>query len=280
MELNSFIEQYAALYITSRANPKIAALSKLADRKYREGTSLYLAEGIKLTRDALDAGIRPETVLFSESFAQTDDACLLAERTVRSGAPVTVLSDSAFEKVSTEKSPQGVMAVLPTGGELCRTDGFDEWQAGRRLLMLDGIRDPGNLGTILRSAEALGVRGVILSDSADLYNPKTVRASMGALFRLPVYLAEDGIDCVRRMQKAGRRVLAAALGEHSFTLGEFETRVSDCAVIGNEGHGLSPEMISACDAALRIPMTGGAESLNAAAAAVCILWEYAREGNI
>ena len=276
MELNRFIERYAAQHITSRANPKVAALAKLPERKYREATGLFLAEGIKLTAEALASGIRPETVLFSETFAADDTAAALAEKTAACGAPVTVLSDSAFEKISTEKSPEGVIAVLPTGGELCRTDGFPEWQAGRRLLMLDGIRDPGNLGTVLRSAEALGMGGVILSDCADLYSPKTVRASMGALFRLPVYLTADAISTVCAMRALGRRVYAAALGEHTLTLGAFETKESDCALIGNEGHGLSREMIAACDAALRIPMEGKTESLNAAAAAVCILWEYAR----
>ena len=276
MELNRFIETFGAVYLISRANPKVTALSKLPERKFREATGLYLAEGVKLTGEALAAGIRPETVLFSESFAVTDTAASLAEKTAQTGAPVTVLSDSAFEKVSTEHSPEGVIAVLPTGGELCRTEGFADWQAGRRLLMLDGIRDPGNLGTILRSAEALGTGGVILSDCADLYNPKTVRAAMGALFRLPVYRTDDPLGIIAEMRQNGRRVYAAALGEHTLTLGAYETRDTDCAVIGNEGHGLSRDVIDACDAALRIPMSGGAESLNAAAASVCILWEYAR----
>ncbi|MCR4905321.1 MAG: RNA methyltransferase [Clostridiales bacterium] len=277
MELNRFIEQFGAQHITSRANPKVAALAKLPERKYREAAGLFLAEGIKLTAEALASGIRPETVLFAESFAVSDAAPALAEKTAACGATVTVLSDSAFGKISTEKSPEGVIAVLPTGGELWRTDGFSEWQTGKRLLMLDGIRDPGNLGTILRSAEALGIDGVILSDCADLTNPKTVRASMGAIFRLPVYLTGDAAQTVRAMRSLGRRVFAAALGGHTLTLGAFETEASDCVLIGNEGHGLSPALIDACDAALRIPMQGRTESLNAAAAAVCILWEYARE---
>ena len=124
MELNRFIEAFGAAHLTSRANPKVVSLSKLPERKFRETAGLYLAEGVKLTGEALSSGVLPETVLFSESFAVTDAAPPLAEKTAARGASVTVLSDSAFEKISTEKSPEGVIAVLPTGGELCRTDGF------------------------------------------------------------------------------------------------------------------------------------------------------------
>jgi TrmH family RNA methyltransferase len=156
------------------------------------------------------------------------------------------------------------------------TENFELWQSDRRIIMLDEIRDPGNLGTIMRTAEAMGYRGIILSRCADIYNPKTIRAAMGGIFRLPLYVTDDGAECAKVMKAAGRRVIAAALGEHTLTLGGYEIAESDCAVIGNEGHGISDGVLSECTACVRIPMQGLAESLNASVAASCIMWEYSR----
>ena len=275
MKPEEFVFETGAARISSRANPKVTAYAALADKKRREADRLFLAEGVKLVRDALDARFPVREVLISEDAAgKNADAAALAKEAGRRGVSLTLLSDPAFEKISTEKAPQGIIAVcgIPQEDE----GDFDRWAAGKRLFMLDEIRDPGNLGTILRSAEALGVDGVILSGCADPYQPKATRAAMGTLFRLPLWITDDGAGCVERLKSAGRRVLAAALGGDDLILGEFEPRADDCPVIGNEGHGISPDVLRAADACLRIPMGGGAESLNASAAAACILWEYVR----
>ena len=219
----------------------------------------------------------PEAVLLSEFAAGSEETAgpLLAAAEDR-GVPVLLLDDGAFRKVSTEQAPQGVIAVVRQPEALHPTSGLETWQAGKRLLMLDEVRDPGNLGTILRCAEALGADGVILSGTADLYHPKTVRATMGTLFRFPVFRTDDGAEAVRTLVSAGRRVLGASLDGETLTLGEFEPDPTDVPVIGNEGHGLTQAVRAACSASLRIPMTGETESLNAAAAAACILWEYWR----
>ena len=143
------------------------------------------------------------------------------------------------------------------------------------ILLLESVRDPSNVGAIIRSASAFGADRIIMSaDCADIYNSKTVRASMGVLFDMKIDRVDSLADAVRQLQKRGRRVFAAALDEHAQKLGQTQILRGDCILIGNEGHGLSSDMISACDSSLYIPMRGDVESLNAAVAASVLLWEF------
>ncbi len=275
MDKNTFIKLTGAEYISSRQNPRVVQYSSLKEEKARKAESLFLAEGVKLTREALRHA-EVHDVLISESYLEgTPDEEILSF--AKDGkVKFTLLSDAAFEKISTEKAPQGVIAVVNHMRSLHFCTDFAQWQSGRRIIMLDEIRDPGNLGTIIRSAEALGVGGVVLSGCADIYNPKTVRSAMGALFRMPIFAVRDTVDVVRNMRSFGRRVIGATLGENTVTLGEYKTEKSDCIIIGNEGHGISDDVVKSCDMCVKIPMAGETESLNASAAAVCIMWEYFR----
>jgi len=284
MNLEIFLEKYRAEYIQSRSNKKTVEFSKLAEKKYRDQSRLFLAEGVKLAEEALKfskAGV--ECVIVAETAVKkaSDDSpydrvTAIAKTANELDVQLSVFADSAFEKITTESAPQGVIAVVPYQNNLVETENFVRWQNGRRLIMLEEIRDPGNLGTILRSAEAMGMEGVILSRCADIYSPKVVRAAMGTVFRMPVFITSNGIGAVNVMKDCGRRVLAAALGWYSLTLGEYEPDPMDCAVIGNEGHGMPDAMISECTACLRIPMAGHTVSLNASAAADCIWRGYHR----
>ncbi len=138
------------------------------------------------------------------------------------------------------------------------------------------VRDPGNLGTIVRTAAAFGCGRVLLGGCADIYNPKTVRASMGALFKVRLDLTDDMPGMLASVRKHGRRALAAALSDDALELGTEPLAETDVIVVGNEGHGLSPEIIAAADRVIRIPMAPGTESLNAAGAAAVLMWEQAR----
>lgn len=262
--------------ITSRTNPKTVMYSKLSEKKQRDETGLFLAEGVKLAEEALLYG-EVECLVIAQSAAEKNpNAEKIAGLAQEHGVSTVIFGDSAFEKISTEKAPQGIIAVARKMKCLHVSADFEAWQVERRLLMLDEIRDPGNLGTILRSAEAMGITGVILSSCVDLYSEKTVRAAMGTLFRMPVFITRNGAECVNSMKNCGRRVIAAGLGEHTLTLGQYEIDKSDCVIIGNEGHGVSDDILKETTACVRIPMAGGTESLNASAAAACILWEYFR----
>ena len=274
MDRLEFTNRFYAEYISSRTNPKTVLFSKLQSLKTRDEERLFLAEGVKLSLEALSYS-ECEYIVFEESFALRGGISEeIATRANELGVKIILMSDSAFEKVSTEKSPQGVIAVVKYMDKLHTGDFFEEWQQSRRVIMLDEIRDPGNLGTIIRSAEAMGYSGIILAGCADIYNPKTIRAAMGGVFRLPAFITDNGAECVRLMNNSGRRTLAAALGEHTMTLGEYEISDSDCIIIGNEGHGISVDVLAECTACVKIPMSGLAESLNASIAASFFMWEY------
>ena len=280
MKTEEFMKTFGCELITSRTNPKTVMYGKLSEKKYRDEYGLFLAEGSKLAVEALQYA-DVETLIIAQSRVDMNTksgtiACELAVIAHEKRVPVYVFADSAFEKISTEQAPQGFIAVVKKPEKIHRKADFETWQEGRRLLMLDEIRDPGNLGTILRSAEAMGIDGVILSSCVDLYSEKTVRAAMGTLFRMPAFVTQNGAECVRCMKNCGRRVIAAGLGEHTLTLGQYEIDKSDCVIIGNEGHGVSADILKETTACVRIPMAGGTESLNASAAAACILWEYFR----
>lgn len=275
MNNNIFIKKTGAEYISSRQNPRVMLFSSLREQKNREAERLFLAEGVKLSKEACEYAEVAE-ILVSESYLggikEDDFIFSLSEN----GTKVTLLSDSAFGKISTEKSPQGVISVVKYIHDKHVFSDFESWQKNKRIIMLDEIRDPGNLGTIIRSAEALGIDGIVLNGCADIYNNKTVRAAMGALYRMPIFISDNAVETVIAMKKSGRRVIGATLGKNTVTLGEYETKKSDCIIIGNEGHGISEEIVAECDLCVKIPMSGLTESLNASAAAVCIMWEYFR----
>ena len=264
--------------ITSRANPLVVALGKLSLAKHRAEQSLFLAEGIKLSEEA--AGLPEIRYILLRSEDGTADARVvsLASR-APAGARIIVLPPQVFEKISTENAPQGIITVLSPLTRLHRSGtgvsaGGDESLRGRRLLAVDAVQDPGNLGTIIRTAAAFGFTRVLVGGCADIYHPKTVRASMGTLFRMEIDLCASLTERLTALREDGRRVIAAALSDNSLVLGQDELRTDDCVVIGNEGHGVSAETLAVSDAVVRIPMAPGTESLNAAGAAAVLMWEY------
>ncbi len=268
MEKYVFCDGFDVPYIASRQNARVISASKLSDKKHREKTGLFLCEGIKLTLEAARYGSLSEVYLResdAENYRYAVDTVLEA------GAEVFVISDSAFDKITTEKAPQGIISTA------FAVDSADfSADEDSNVLLLDCVRDPGNLGTILRSAAALGNVTVALHSCADVYNPKTVRAAMGAIFKTRILKIDNCVEFVKNCKNTGRRVLAAALTDDSLKLGKYETKKSDVIVIGNEGHGISEEIIAECTSSLMIPMKEGTESLNASVAASVILWEYAR----
>lgn len=256
-------------YISSRTNETVVALAKLKDKKERDNTGLYLCEGYKLCVEACGL-VQVKYALVRENKAEDKEYISLAEN---SGGDVIILSEGAFDKITTDKASDGIIFIV----EKSTDSGISaEDMKGERICALDNVRDPGNVGTILRSAAAFGYDRVLLWGCADLYNPKTVRASMGALFKIKTTVVEEPVELIKSLQNSGRRVIATALSQNSMTLGKDKIYGSDCAVIGNEGHGVSDEILSACDATMIIPMSGKTESLNAAVAAAVILWEYGR----
>ncbi|MBR6677006.1 MAG: RNA methyltransferase [Clostridia bacterium] len=249
-------------YISSRTNPTVQLIASLEKKKHREESGLYLCEGIKLCREALGR-CKVRYAAVREDKARGD----VLEMCEKSGGEIIVLSESAFAKISADTSPDGVVFVIEM------ENNYGSSFEGERVIMLDSVRDPGNVGTVIRCAAAFGFDRVILSDCADIYNPKTVRATMGALFKMKFTEVSSSEEVIEALRSEGRRVIAAALGESALTLGASPLRADDCIVIGNEGHGVSEATLNGCTGVIKIPMTDKTESLNAAVAASVIMWE-------
>ena len=248
-------------YITSRNNQLIKHIRKLAaDRQYRRSSGLFFVEGPKLLAEALRAGAAVEAVVTAPG---TGLPGLEGLRQVQ--VPADLL-----DSLCDTRSPQGVL-FLARMPELAPPERL----TGDRWLILDGLQDPGNVGTIWRAADALGADGLILvGPCADPFSPKTVRATMGACFRLPVYETEAS-QLSGLLERSGLPLYAAALREDTADLREAD--LSRCAVaIGSEGRWLSPQVLEMSRKTLKIPMRDRCESLNAAVAAAVILWEMAR----
>ena len=269
--------------ITSRQNPTVKRVCALCEKKKRYAEELFRFDGIKLFGEALDCGLFIEYAVLCDGASDSVKGRVAAE--IESGRldirTVLLVSESVFEKISEESSPEGIVTVARFPSELHRRPSVADWRdsEGERILVAESLRDAGNLGTVIRSCAALGIDRLIISgDCADIYNPKTIRAAMGGLFRLHIDIVREGElpTFVSALRESGRRVFAAALRSDALEIGKLELRGCDCFVIGNEGHGLSQETIDACDACAIIPMKAGSESLNAAAAAAICIWETVR----
>ncbi len=265
--------------ITSRQNRLVIETGKLCDRRERAVRRQFRLDGIKLVGEAVQKGITVRRILIAKGKADRMLSVLREweNSTALARASVHILSDDVFAKVSEERAPEGILAVADRpsfhadGDEAVRM--LAQVSAEDSVLLLESVRDPGNVGTILRSAAAFGVRYVAISaDCADLYNSKTIRGAMGALFGLHIASFSDITEAIALLRENRHRVFAAALDPDARKLAPSMLGGGDCVVIGNEGHGLLPTTVAACDSGLYIPMEEGSESLNAAIAASVILW--------
>lgn len=268
--------------ITARSNPLVVRVGKLDDKKYREEEKCFRFDGIKLFLEALAFGAEIESILVREdayeNVMRAADAFFGGREIVCRGTLYT-LGASAFEKLSCEKSPEGIICVAKYIDKSHKSVkiGKDELVCGGKTIMLESLRDPGNLGTIMRGAAAFGIENVILSsDCADIYNARTLRGAMGAIFKLKTVRVDDIPSAVTLLRQSGRRVFSAALDHDAKKLGEIELLPTDVFLIGNEGHGLSDEAIKACDHSVFIPICENTESLNAAVAASVCMWEQSK----
>ncbi len=269
--------------ITSRNNPKVKWAASLSEKKGREAGQSFLAEGIKLTCEAIEAGLPVTHILIAEG-KQDSVIPLLEEAILRSSdfcGQICLLSDSAFEKVSTEKSPQGVISIIKYldfffNIDIIYKEDFFLSQ-DERAIALCSMRDPSNLGSVIRSSVAFGVDHIILSeDCADLYNPKTVRSAMGSLFRVKITRVKNLSDFVSIAHECGRRTFAAELSNGARSLGDIGLLPSDIVIIGNEGHGIPESLSKNTRGSVYIPISKKTESLNAAVAAAIFMWEQSK----
>ena len=251
--------------ITSRENSLIKLVSSLqTSAKKRREISLFVLEGLRICLDAMENSIRFDKLIISDtaikkysdtvnSFALNSDECF-------------VISDSLFRKISDTKSPQGIIAVC----KICDRKSSEINPRGR-YVALENVADPANLGAVSRTAEALGADGLILSaDGCDPYSPKALRASMGTLLRVPVFIFND---LAGELKKSGLKSFACVVDKNAESIKEQSFNDGSVVIIGNEANGITDETKAAADRLVTIPMSGRAESLNAAAAAAIAVWE-------
>ena len=269
--------------ITSRQNRLVIDTAALSEKKHREATRTFLIEGEKLVCEAAARGLSVLRLFVSESKKGSVMPKLASAFSAEAyrDTELYVLSDDCFSKISSEKAPQGVIAVLKYLDFFKRTAIiYDEdvlSLQNKKAVMLYDIQDPGNLGAVIRSAVAFGVDCLFLSSQcADLYGSKTIRAAMGSLFSVSAYVVQDVPQAISALRSAGRRVLAAELRDGAIPVSRAALSSSDCILIGNEGHGIPTEISALCDHSIYLPISRGAESLNAAVAASVLLWEQSK----
>lgn len=242
-------------YITSRKNPLIAQVRRLlASRRERECTGLFVADGTKLLQEAVDHCPGLQTVILTE-----DVHCQLPPQVRRVYVPQDVMVS-----VSPMASPQGALFV-------CAMPQKRPFVPATPMLLLDGIQDPGNLGTILRTADAMQIPVALLEGCADPYSHKTVRASMGAVFRTDV-VQVDWADARQALTRAGIPIAVTALSDRAEDIRSAALQEM-AVIIGSEGQGIRPQILQQADHALIIPMSAHCESLNAAVAAAIVAWQ-------
>ncbi len=260
------------LKITARENAALKQYRKLArSRKERTRSGMFVLEGFRLVSDALKNGAVLTQLLWTEdglSRWQEEGIPIPAE-----GVRCALLSDALAAELSQTEHSQGVYAVCqmppaPTLSALIRPGGS--------YAVLHQLQDPGNAGMILRTADALGLDGVIYSASCDIYSPKVARATMGSLFRVPLCCVPEITPVLETCAAAGVETCAAVVSGQAELVGQCAFQKGTAVVIGNEGNGLPDEVSAACDRRVTIPMHGAIESLNAAMAAGIILWEVQR----
>lgn len=250
--------------ITSTSNPKIKQVALLRDKaRARREEGAYVVEGLRMFREIPASDVR-EVYVTQDFYNKNESLCSTYK-------DLQVVSDKVFEKIADTVTPQGVVAVVSM-----KETSLEDVLKGDFLLFLENIQDPGNLGTLFRTAEGAGVKGIIISKgSADIYNPKVIRSTMGSIFRMPYIYVED-IASVISKEASNMNIYAAALeGAKDYTTVSYTGR---CGIlIGNEGNGLKNETIKAAGKSVYIPMQGSVESLNASISGAILMYEAARQ---
>ncbi len=255
--------------ITSKDNEIIKNVRKLKEKKYRDLNNEYIVEGVKMIKEAIleDAKIKLIVVCEDNANSGAIDKKLLYEI---AKYECIYVSKKVFDLISDVQTPQGMLAVIEKENSEDKIDFTEDV-----IVVLDGIQDPGNLGTILRTIDSVGLKQVIVSkETADSYNPKVVRSTMGAIFRVKVIESNNLLDTLKNMKKHKYKIMATSLEtDNSIYDVDYNKKV---IVIGNEANGVEKEILDYADEKIKIPMLGKTESLNASVATAVILYEYVR----
>ena len=255
--------------ITSKDNEIVKSIKKLKEKKYRDQGKKFIVEGIKMVEEALEENAKIDKIVVCEDCINngTIGKELLYEIAKQD---CVYVSEKVFQTITDVESPQGILAVIEKANSENKIL-YDE----DIIVALDGIQDPGNLGTILRTVDSTGLKQIILSEkTVDAYSPKVVRSTMGAIYRVNIVKSNNIVETLKTLKKHKFEIVATSLQtkETIYSI-DYKNKV---IVIGNEANGVSKEVLELADEKVKIPMLGKTESLNAAVATGVILYEYVR----
>lgn len=256
--------------ITSKDNEIVKSIKKLKDKKYRDEAGLYVIEGIKMLEEAIEEKVKIKKIVICEECLKAGD---LEQKILYEIAKYNCIYVNAkvFNFLTDVVAPQGILAVIEKPSKDAQIDYNQDI-----ILVLDGIQDPGNLGTILRTADSVNLKQIIVTkNTADAYNPKVVRSTMGAILRIKIIETDNLVKTLKDIKKNKFKIISTSLDtSHSIYDIDYNKKV---IVIGNEANGVSKEIQEFSDSKVKIPMLGKTESLNASVATGIMLYEYVRQ---
>ncbi len=249
--------------ISSTANATVKYVKSLKQKKFREANNAFFVEGLRFSMEALQSGWEIQWVLMTEDFYKEHGQEPLLQAFTRQSIQVT---DKILKELSETEHPQGILTVVSM--QKAQTPDL----TGKRLLLLDCLQDPGNMGTIIRTADAFAFDGILVSEGCvDVYNGKVLRATMGSIFHIPIWRVGSSLEAVETLKQAGYDVYATHLQGTPMTE-KTVPKEKVALIIGNEGKGIAPDVAQAADKWVKIPMPGRAESLNASVAAAIFMY--------
>ncbi|MGI6093019.1 MAG: RNA methyltransferase [Veillonellaceae bacterium] len=262
-------------FISSPHNPIVKLVASLRLKKRRDETGLFIAEGIRLVEEALGSCWKAHMLIYTSDIKETQRFQDLLTKLDPRDCRIIEVPTNIFERISETEQPQGVMLLIDKRSSNKLEQLIDHERP--LIAILDAVQDPGNVGTLIRTADAVGCTAVILTRGcADLFSGKTVRASMGSIFHLPVYPDMSPVEIVEFMERHKIKLLATSLeSSDNYCSADFTDRVA--IIFGNEGNGVSKDLLEHSYKRLHIPIIGKAESLNVSAAAAVILYEAVRQ---
>lgn len=258
-------------YISSKENKLIKSVRKLmSSARERKEQGVFVLEGLRLCADAAENGFAIDTTIVSDTLQESNRLNVVFSKS----RSLVKVPENLFKSLCDTVNPQGVLCVVKKPCDIT----VDSIKNGK-YVVLENTSDPSNLGAIARTAEAFGISGLIISNvSCDPFSPKSQRASMGALLRLPILVSDDFLGDMNTLKQKGFKIWASVIKDADFSVTEAKFSGNCAVLIGNEANGLSEAAINVSDATVTIPMNGRAESLNAAAAASVLMWEMVRNG--
>lgn len=253
------------LEIESKNNNLFKEIKKLKEKKHRIKSDKYLIEGLRFVEEAIKSKVSIDSIIFTESFKEKNPDLFLK---INENIKLIQMNEALLKQLCSTENPQGIVGVINMQNK--------ELKSGELVVLVDKVQDPGNMGTIIRTAHAAGAAGIVMTKgTVDIYNDKTLRSTMGSIFYIPI-VEDDSLDFVKSLKKEGYKLVVSSLqGKNNFFEENLQGKVM--IAVGNEGNGVSDEVYDIADIKVKIPMPGEAESLNVAVATSIMIYEKIRQ---